>query len=83
MPNPTDTLTRIIDDCETFRLADDCIGVVWHEHDGWHGNLHCGTSRVTPIFLAPSPASSTRARPSAPRSSKKKHRGRCRKEKMK
>lgn len=29
-----------IDDCETFRLDDDCIGVVWHDATGWHGNLH-------------------------------------------
>ena len=36
MTNPN----LLIDDCETFRLAGDCIGVVWHDAAGWHGNLH-------------------------------------------
>ena len=34
------TMQNNIDDCETFRLAADCIGVIWHEPDGWRGNLH-------------------------------------------
>ena len=30
----------LVDDCETFRMSDNCLGVVWHDDAGWHGNLH-------------------------------------------
>jgi hypothetical protein len=42
MLNPTDTPTRptdLINDCETFRLDEDCIGSVWHSAAGWYGDL--------------------------------------------
>lgn len=27
------------DSGESFRLADDCSGVIWHDAQGWHGCL--------------------------------------------
>jgi hypothetical protein len=39
MLNPTDTRPDLIDNVETFRLDEDCIGSVWHSASGWYGDL--------------------------------------------